>query len=376
VNARRRGIGAVAVALATVAVLAGLGACNVVVGAGDYKVGAPDDASTNHPPPNGDDDGSPPTSGDGGRGLRDGGGFIGNDAAVGTCGGDIPSSDPDFQKLVATCVEAVNCDYGLFPVPVSDCITKNFLQAIPALACLSTMADTSGTCAAYYGCQGDRTALPSDCPGVLTVDDATGFCTGNVATTCTGDMFYGSVQNCDKLNGTCGVHTDNAGSGEAVADCMVVPTCNDDDDGSYHCAGNKYYTCSGGVGYGKDCSAIDATCMDPGDGSGAGCYYNATSCSKAGQICSGTDVTLCSGGQQFDYQCGRAGLSCEEDDAGAVCLGAGCLPPSATDACTESCDGDSANVCVGGAAVTIDCTAYGFRTCDFEIENGYAFCIF
>jgi len=375
--------GAGAFALATVVVVAGLGACNVVVGAGDYKVEGPEnDASMTHPEasngddaPVGDDGGMLPTN-DGGHGLRDGGGFLGNDAAAGTCGSTIPSSTSDFQKLVATCVEAVNCDYGVFPVNVSDCITKNYLQATPSVACLSTTVDTSGTCAAYYGCQGDRTALPSDCPGVLSTADATGFCTGNIATTCTGDMFYGSVQNCDKLNGTCAVHSNGT---EDVADCKIVPTCSDPEDGTYHCSGNKLYTCSGGVGYGKDCSAIDATCMDPGDGSGAACYFNAPTCSKTDVTCNGTDVNLCTtSGQAFDYECSRSGGSCEEDDAGAVCLGAGCLPPSATGACTESCNGATANVCVGGASVAIDCTAYGFTTCDFEVENSgsFAFCLF
>jgi hypothetical protein len=367
-------------------ILGGLGACNVIVGSGDYVVGGPEhDASANHPEASrgdeasvGDDDGTVPTNGDGGHGLRDGGGFIGNDAAAGTCGSTIPSSDPDFQKLVATCVEAVNCDYGVFPVNVSDCITKNYLQATPSVACLSTTVDTTGTCAAYYGCQGDRTALPNDCPGISSTDDATGFCDGNVATTCTGDIFYGSVQNCDKLGGTCAVHFDD-NQGVDVADCKILPTCSDADDGTYYCSGNKLYTCSGGVGYGKDCSAIDATCMDPGDGSGAACYFNATTCSKSGVTCSGTDVTLCTtSAQQFDYDCSRSGASCEEDDAGAVCLGAGCLPPSSTDACTESCDGNTANVCVGGASVAIDCTAYGFTGCDLESEDSgeYAFCTF
>jgi hypothetical protein len=371
---RRRSKGAGAVALATVMILAGLGACNVVVGAGDYVVGAPErDASTNHPPPKGDD--ASMGDDDGGQGVREGGGFIGNDAAVGTCGSTIPSSDPDFQKLVATCVEAVNCDPGVFSVNTSDCITKNYLRAIPSVACLSTTVDTSGTCAAYYGCQGDRTALPSDCVGIFSADDATGFCTGNVATTCTGETFYGSVQNCDKLGGTCAVHFDGT---EDVADCKVVPTCNDT-DGNFHCSGNKLYSCADGVGYGKDCSAIDATCVDPGDGTGAACYFNATTCSKSGLTCSGTDVTLCTTmGQQFSYDCSRSGASCDEDDAGAVCLGAGCLPPSDDGACTESCDGATANVCVGGASVAIDCTAYGFTSCDLESEDyaDYAFCIF
>jgi hypothetical protein len=35
-------------------------------------------------------------------------------------------------------------------------------------------------------------------------------------------------------------------------------------------------------------------------------------------------------------------------------------------------------VCVGGASVAIDCTAYGFTSCDLESEDyaDYAFCIF
>jgi hypothetical protein len=367
--------------LAAVCALGGFAGCGLVVGSGDYVIGAaPVDAGRSEQDRSVDglDAGMMGTDAPTGGGIRDGGTIvIGSDAAAGGCGSTVPTTGTDFQKLVTTCVEAVNCDYGVFPVNVSQCITQNYLQATGSVACLSTTVDPTGTCAGYYTCQGDRTARPEDCVGAPS-DENSGSCDGNVATTCSGDKYIGVVQNCDQLHGTCATHDD--GFGGIQADCAVIPSCTDDPDGTYYCSGNKLYTCGDdGVGYGKDCSAINATCFDPGDGSGASCYFNAPSCTTAGSSCSSNDLNYCTGaGQQFDYDCSRAGLSCAEDDAGAVCVGAGCALPSAS-TCDESCDGVNATVCIGGAPFTIDCTAYGFRTCSFEsgLDNGdYAFCIY
>jgi hypothetical protein len=363
--------------LATGVALASLAGCGLVVGSGDYVVGAASDdggitprsdAST----PLRDAGGS--TENDSGGGIRDGGGITLGDAAAGGCGSTVPTTSMDFQKLVSTCVEAVNCDYGVFPVNVSQCISQNYLQATASVACLSASADTSGTCAGYYTCQGDRAALPSDCVGAPSGVN-TGFCTGNVATTCTGDKYIGAVQNCDQLHGTCGTHDD--GLGGTQADCEVVPSCSDQDS-NYHCSGNLLYTCVGGAGFGKDCSAINATCMDPGDGSGASCYFNAPACTTPASSCNGTDINSCTtANQSFDYDCSRAGLTCQVDGTNTACVGAGCDPPSVS-TCAEACNGVNATICIGGAPFTIDCTAYGFTSCSFETESSgdYAFCIY
>jgi hypothetical protein len=362
---------------------AGVLGCGLVVGAGDYVVG---DAGGGGDAQNQDGGGSVMPTNDGGKvvdsgdtvpvdggTMPDGGGMTSPDAQGGgpicnASGALIPGSLPstqDFQKLVNTCVQAVNCDPGLFPANMSGCISNNYLQAIGSVACLSTSQDCNG----YYGCQGDRVATVSECAG----NDFTGFCDGNVATTCTGFTDTSYVRNCDKLGGTCQVYDD--GFGDTIADCEVVSSCNQDDS-ARHCAGNKIYTCESGIGYGKDCGAINATCIESsGD---ASCYFNATSCSTPGYTCNNGSVSWCTDqSQAFDYQCSRAGLSCELDDTGnAACIGAGCS--TSPTACAESCDADgvTAHVCIGGAPYALDCTMYGFNSCETDSTDGYVFCIY
>jgi hypothetical protein len=351
--------------------------CGLVVGAGDYVVGDAgggggngDDSGQVNPGHDagkiGDSGSAPMDSGtpnDGGT-LPEASGAVCN-AAGGLIPGSLPSGS-DFDKLVNTCVQAVNCDPSLFPANMSGCISNNYLQAIGSVACLSTSQDCNG----YYGCQGDRVATVDECAGSVDV----GFCNGNIATTCTEYTDSSYVRNCDKLGGTCVVY-DSDGFGDTVADCEVVPSCNQDDS-SRHCSGNKIYTCENGVGYGKDCGAISATCIE--SGGDAACYFNASTCSTPGYTCDNGSVSWCTDqGQMFDYQCSRAGLSCETDDSGnAACIGAGCS--TSPTACAESCDSDgvTAHICIGGAPYAINCTDYGFNSCETDSDDGYVFCIY
>jgi len=392
VSARKTRVSRLAVAVA----LAGaLGGCNLIVGSGDYVVGdaavaggdasaagpdgSLDDAATTHPESGTTvDSGSTPDAGgdtpdgafvfEGGVPLEAGSAVSCSSSGALVLGSQATSAD--FQKLVDSCVLAVNCDPGLFAVTVSDCITDNYLQAVGSVACLATITDCDG----YYGCQGRRVATQAECQGKGT----TGFCTGNVATTCDGTPYIGSVQNCDKLGGTCATHLSGS---DVVAECVVVPSCADagtNNDSTNHCAGNKVYECIDGAGYGEDCAAINSTCADRGDINGALCYFNASACSASGSRCSGGVFTSCSSDntQQFDYQCTRAGLSCVDNASDVACVAPGCAPPS-TSKCTESCGADTitAEVCVGGAPYPIDCSQHGFSRCIFDSADGYAFCV-
>ncbi len=365
--------------------LAALAGCGLVVGSGDYKVGiaAPDAGSSGsddaesspdvHVTPG--PDASPPADDSGGSVVDEGGAPAGDgglavpdSGGAGHCGSSIPTGSSDFRKLVNTCVQAVDCDWQQFPVNVSDCVTQNYLQATGSVACLSTISDCTG----YYNCQGDRVATPTECGP----SDFNGKCVSNVATTCFGAPYLGSVQNCEKLGGTCQTYDDE---GDQAAGCKVVPSCNDDDvDGDFHCSGNKLYTCFGGVGFGKDCTAINATCQDPGGG-GASCIFNSTSCAIVGSTCNNGDVNLCTNvSQEYDYECSRAGLTCETDDAGAAaCVSPGCPLPSDSP-CLESCadDGVTANLCVGGATLTLDCSEFGFNACNYDSIGNFAYCTY
>jgi hypothetical protein len=305
----------------------------------------------------------------------DGGPILNHDAGTTGCGSGLPTSSPDFQKLVSSCVEAVNCDPFLFPVNMSDCITDNFLPAFASVACLANKTDCDG----YYQCTGERTAYPKECP-----TGPSGACTGTtsqIAITCydptTGNPYTGVVQNCDALGGTCKTHVDDVGV-DPVADCMVVPTCTETDT-NMHCNGNKVYECIDGVGYGQDCSKIGSTCQTDSTGS-ASCFFNSPSCSTPGASCSSqTTLNECTTDMHsFGFDCSRAGLTCQPDGmTSSACVAPGCSPPSTSKVdCTEKCTGTTAHICIGGATFTIDCLAAGFDSCHEDMTDGYAFCVY
>jgi hypothetical protein len=369
--------------------LVGLSGCNLVVGAGDYVVEKGDGASpadgstqTESGTPPGDDAGddsssTPPDSGttpDGGTGEAGDGGVTPFDSGVPpTCGQTIPTASADFQALVTACVMAVNCDPEFFDVNISDCVTNDYLAAIgvgsTAALCLSTIT----SCADYYTCVGERGTTVAECSGNV----GSGSCSGTVAKTCfINSEFTGSLQNCAKLGGTCTVHTD--AESDQLADCKVLATCTDSDENP-HCSGTKLYTCYEGAGYGKDCANLGATCKNI-NGTPQ-CAFDETACSTQGTTCTGADATECSvANQSLDLKCGRAGGTCVNDLSASACVAPGCQPPS-TNACMEACasDGVTANVCVGGQQIGIDCSSYGFTGgCDDTLsdpnEFNAAFC--
>jgi hypothetical protein len=370
--------------------LAGLTGCNLVVGAGDYVVeksdgatladGATQTESGTSPGDDASDDGSSTTTPDSGT---DGGVVSTGDAGEGgvtpfdsgvppTCGQTIPTTSADFQALVTACVMASNCDPEFFDVNVSDCVTNDYLAAVgvgsSAALCLSTIT----SCAGYYTCMGERNTTTAECSGNV----GSGSCSGTVAKTCFIDSeFTGSLQNCAMLGGTCAVHTDS--NSDQLADCKVLATCSNGDEDT-HCSGTKLYTCYGGVGYGKDCANLGATCKTVNGY--PQCVFNETACSTQGTTCAGADATECSvADQSLDLKCGRAGGTCVNDVSAAACVAPGCEPPS-TNGCLEECasDGVTADVCVGGQQIGIDCSKYGFTACDDTLsdpnETNAAFC--
>jgi hypothetical protein len=350
-----------------------LAGCNLIVGAGDYTVGdagtdATGDAVVGEA---GTDRTGDALAGDAGSDRagedvavsHDGGGA--DSRAVQDAPGPDSSGQTDFQKLVSTCVLAVSCDPFFFATTISECITEDYLQSTPALSCLSNIRD----CAGYYACRGTANATLQDCPaaGAAAKCDST----TNRAINCSGSA-AGTVQNCAKLGGTCGTHADSTGT--TVAECMVVPSCSET-DGMSHCSGNALYTCSGGQGYGQDCSAIDATCATVG--ADTSCFFNAPACGAAGYACTGTTLGWCtSASQHFNFDCSKAGLACSLDDAGSGSCVASGAPPT----CSETCgtDGKTITACVGGAPQAIDCSQYGvFTQCTTSTDsNGtvYGYC--
>jgi hypothetical protein len=286
-----------------------------------------------------------------------------------TCGQAIPTG-PAFASLVNACVLATGCEPLEFAVSLSDCITNDSLHAVPGFACLPSITSCLGATNSYYSCVGTRAA--SECAST-TVSS----CSNNVAVDC----FFGSATNCGPTGGTCETYTDS--NGNSRADCAVLPTCMVTDE-SPQCSGNTSYTClpptgvgTAGVGFGLSCTGIDATCTSTTSG-GTGCYYNGSAtCGNLGAAtCSdATTLQACtSTGQQFNYDCSRAGGTCATDTLGDIaCVSPGCSP---TSTCMESCDGNhTVTVCVGGVSYAIDCTQHGNFTSCGVLTDGNVYCI-
>ena len=85
------------------------------------------------------------------------------------------------------------------------------------------------------------------------------------------------------------------------------------------------------------------------------------SCSVGGATCAGTTVDVCDGYQVSEFDCAAIGQACTAKSGPAICAGA-------TDACTpfdgdvNVCSGTTLSLCVGGQKQQIDCASLGL-TC-------------
>jgi predicted small secreted protein len=404
---KRRARDGAAIVASLVVACAAVASCNFVVGVGDYSVGEAD--GTGGP---GDETGpsidtgidtgidrgagidatTPPgdaradvadaradagplrvDAGEGGPvGPVDAGVDAMPDAGAVVCGHGIPTG-ATFTSLVSSCVLATGCDPFAFPISVSNCITNDSFHALAGLSCLTSITSCTGATNSYYTCQGTRIA--QECGAT-----STSSCVNNVAFDCSGvNVLPGVATDCNLTGGTCTTYFDDQGNSRA--DCAVVPTCTGTDAGN-QCSGNDLYTCTPrgvgapGVGLGISCTAIDATCTTATSG-GTLCYFNGiTTCNNLGTAaCSGTTLQVCTPyGQQYDYDCSRAGGTCASDALGNVgCVSPGCTP---TTPCVESCDGNhTITACVGGVPYPIDCTKYDtFTSCGPTTGGGNVYC--
>jgi hypothetical protein len=262
------------------------------------------------------------------------------------------------QSLLVACVMLESCNpYSPPHETIGSCITHDIPEALPFDSC----AVTASTCADIEQCVGVRYATADECKGPGAV------CNGNLASTCR-SAGRGATRRCDILapGSQCKTYTTDAGA--PIADCVAVPSCTDTDN-MVHCSGTAAYECIGGVGFGQNCTSVE-TCKT--EGSSTSCYGNLPSCTLSGAQCqvnTNTLVACTNYGEELQFNCGKAGLSCETlpDDAGVptpYCLAPNCTPDD-VNGCTESCNGTIANLCVGGATVSIDCTdkSLGFKSC-------------
>ena len=346
---------------------AALGACNVIVGTGDFAVGP---AYTGSDASVGDDDANLP--GDDASPI-DSSAVDGGDANV-ACGDGLPTT-PAFDQVVKACILWAGCTGRFTPVSVSNCIAWDWFGSNtndPQFPCLAQ----TKTCAEVTACLGEAWATKAQCAG--TGAAAVGTCSGSTAINCKNGQ--GVTTNCAKYAGTtqCGVHTlaNDAGS---AADCIVEPTCKSDAGTDYVCdtAGNFLYSCVGGVGYGASCAPSGYQCATfTGD---TDCWIEGPkSCTGAGAFTCTDDKTMsfCTNTlTSVTLHCGTAGGSCVSGATATNCVSPGCTAAQQT-ACKESCESDRyAHLCVGGAPLKVDCKTYAdFTGCVLQ-SNGDATCV-
>jgi hypothetical protein len=385
-------------ALAAVSAVTG---CNLIVGSGDYVIGdaaavtPPGDGSTSGEVDSGGggevdtsvpDTGTTPDSGetpdvgttpDAGPPLE-AGPTVGCGLDGGVTSGQMGSAS--FQQLVTACVMAESCNPAFFDVPLSDCITLDYLDAFPTVPSITCLASAKN-CSDYYNCTGNTLLDLTTCDG-SNVDD-TGTCAGGVATSC-GSFGGGVKANCNVLGGTCTVYATDT-DGDMSANCQVLSSCPDTSDG-FHCASTtELYLCAATststIAIGNACPT-GSTCRTDADGTH--CVYDASSCTTPGTTCVNGKLSSCAasagGNEGATYDCAAAGLSCVANGAAgtAACVAPGCAGTT----CVESCDDNTGimTACVGGAPINVDCTIYGFTGCSTDSPIGsnttYAFCYY
>jgi hypothetical protein len=270
---------------------------------------------------------------------------------VSRCGEDLA---PDWS-VVQSCVLVSGCLPGTPPWTLSQCITDDLLVTYPGLSKMSTAT----TCEDVAASAGTGYLTSTECSG----KSKGWWCNGTRATFCDpAEHGGGYYRDCAKIGGTCAEY-DKKGS--HYAGCHVRSGCSDAAD-AIACTDNKVYECIASEGYGKDCSKVNAAC---GAGDSDCFLVSAQGCSGAVAACTGGVAQECANGILRQFRCSTSGLRCETGhtaggETTGVCLAPGCTPAD-MNTCRESCEPGTtfANLCVGGAALRVNCASYGFNAC-------------
>ena len=285
------------------------------------------------------------------------------DGAVdaGPCTVVTPSDD-----TVRACVMAMGCSPFVPDESLASCLTYDSQFLTGKASCLRRAT----SCSDVTKCVGYGVATSAQCPASA----AAVRCAGNVAIECSSRVKL--VLDCNVLGGTCDTYR-SSGTGTADrAGCRVTSSCAGTTSA---CSGTSAYECRGGKGFGVDCAKSGGVCGIAND---AGtCFLKGPSCSRNSPItCSDDTIGFCSGGGRLDFDCAKNGLSCTIEKGEGWCVAPGCTVADVADAetCSDSCASSTTiKTCVGGAPFTVDCTAFGFTTCESGMTAGkqaYAIC--
>jgi hypothetical protein len=335
---RRRALSASTPWLVAVGVLLGSSGCNQILGIEKAEL----DSST------------------GGSSSGGGTGSGGSSGGPATCD---PYETGDIG-LVRGCLLRISCDPLLPYYSMSECVSYAYQLANPQELC--TYGATS--CADIEQCLGRRMVDPDSCA------HSSGWeCYGDQAVLCGVTVPYAT--DCTNGGTSCYMPPSFPGEGSRAPCLADGGTCSDA-PGAVHCDGNILYECIDGSRYGRDCAAAGSTCVEEVSGE-ATCIDSTTACATPDSVeCNGNVLTYCgSSGLRSVLDCSTAGLTCESSGTYADCVAPGCGLQDVSD-CTESCDGAVLRYCIGGAQAQVDCSEFGFSTCELATVNGFplAYC--
>lgn len=122
------------------------------------------------------------------------------------------------------------------------------------------------------------------------------------------------------------------------------------------CDGTRALGCSNEVLVAFDCAQVGATCNL--EGTSAQCVGSGSACTAS--RCDGTKLIRCTGGHEYTYQCAEMfqGGTCVDDGRSGHSCGFG---PDCGE--TATCNGNTSQLCVLGAQISIDCVASGYAGC-------------
>ena len=321
-----------------------------------------------------------------------------------SCSTDIDLSATNFKS----CLYRISCEPDVPTFTLGSCLTFDYLHSYPAEACSqgasscediyecihrspktsaheSACADSSEIYLVYGEvCEGTCTGTCDygTCDGITSYGDACdGECLGECVGTCSpadykkwacdGDWAVdcsdgGLSYNCATRNAVCGeaLATSSVDDGGCIPSSMDEITCEAGENSDARCSGSTFYWCADGEVWGLDC---DAACVEGEDG--AYCSLASETCSASAASCKGDTIEFCDADLLYsEHSCAENGLKCVATDGGGVdCVADGCDSSS----CTETCiDGTTLQFCVGGAEIEVDCTEYGFDSCE-TFDSGY-----
>lgn len=259
------------------------------------------------------------------------------------------------EAVIRGCIYRISCDPRPVEFSISDCITNSLQTTISGESCglRASSCDEIEECTKVERLEvEDSLVCNSSGDSICTTDDE--------AIYCGADPYK---VNCPELGAICASGFDAPGITLCVPE--PEPSCEGLSDGESYCADDSdvIFWCVDGRAQGYDCDGRSRSCEEDEEGE-AFCSGRTGSCDDEGeQSCENGSVIDCDEeGRSLKFDCAASGLTCDaRGTSEARCVARGC---EEAPRCEESClDEKTAQICIGGAAVTLDCSEYGSTAC-------------